>query len=214
MLNTLQRLGATLLTLTLIAAAPSCKSDDDETLSEAEIEATREILNGDMVVSAHATVNGVDKTLLESGAPAKFTFEPADGTTIRLWQENFQLGKMPFPISLGIDLTISPLLSLESGKFSESGWVRFHGRRGVIATNGQRPDSTVDTSQSGDGTTVTGYVNLKTNEIQFNISYAMMNVEVAVDRQAIDPSRVENYEAEKEQYEKDLEQYKKDNHLD
>ncbi len=200
-----------IITLTL----PACTTDDDDTLSQAQIDATRSILSGDIVVSAHATVNGVDKTLLDSGAPAKFSLSPADpSTTIHLYQNNFQLGKMPFPISLGIDLTISPLLSLESGMFSESGWVRFHGRRGVISITGQLPATTVDTTQSGDGTTITGYVNINTREIQFNISYAMMNVEVAVPRQTIDPTRADNYEDEVRQYEDDLNQYKKDHHLE
>lgn len=202
-----------ILTLALMTALPGCKTDDDETLSEAERQAAVNTLKGDVVLSAKATVNGVDKTLLPSGAPALFTFEERDGG-LTMWQRDFRVGNMPFPINFGVELTVGPLLSFEKGDFSESGWVRFHGKRGKLSIDGNAPSSAVDETASGDGSTVTGYVNANTREVVLQISYALMTVEVVAERQAIDPSRVTNYEAEKEQYERDLEEYKKEHGLD
>ena len=203
----------TLLAMALMTALPGCKTDDDETLSEAERQAAVNALKGDMVLSAKATVNGVDKTLLPSGAPALFSFEERDGG-LTMWQRDFRVGNMPFPINFGVELKLSPLLSFEKGDFSESGWVRFHGKRGNLSIDGNAPSSAVDETASGDGSTVTGYVNARTKEIVLQISYALMTVEVVAERQAIDPSRVTNYEAEKEQYVRDLEEYKKNHGLD
>lgn len=191
-----------------------CGDDDNETLSEVEIEQAKELLNGDIVVSAHVSVNNVDKTLLPGGAPSKFTVTHGDGDKLSLWQEDFQLGKMPFPIALGIDLTLGPVLSLEADDLKGEGWIRFYGKRGVISIDGKRPASTVDTNASGDGTTVTGYLNILTGEIQFQISYAMMVVELNAPRQELDPGRAANFEAEKAQYEKELEEYKKEHGLE
>ncbi len=193
----------------MILAQTACKDDADATLTQAERNEAAEVLSGDMVVSAKASIGGVDKTLLDGGAPCKFRFDKTGDGEMTLSQPDFQVGKMPFPLNFKIAVTLSPVLSLEKSDFPESGWVRFSGKRGVVSITGQMPDSAVDESAEGDGSTVTGFVNTKTREIQFQISYAMMTVEVNVPRQAIDPDRVANYEAEREQYEKDLEEYKK-----
>ena len=185
-----------------------CKSDDEATLSAAEIEAAQTTLNGDIVVSAHAWINGEDKTLLSSGAPIKLNFEKSDGDKMNVWMDAIQIGSMPFTVYFGIVIEFAPLNSWEKGELTDDGWVRFSGSHGNISY-GARPSSPVDTTTDGDGSTMAGYVNTKTNEIQFTTSFTAMNVEISADRQDIDPSRVENYEAEKEQYEKDLEEYKK-----
>ncbi len=185
-----------------------CKSDDDATLSAAEIEAAKTTLSGDMVVSAHAWINGEDKTLLSSGAPIKINFEESDGDKMNVWMNAIQIGSMPFTVYFGIVIEFAPLNSWEQSELTGEGWVRFSGSHGNI-NYGAKPSSPIDTTTEGDGSTMAGYVNTKTKEIQFTTSFTAMNVEISADRQDIDPSRVENYEAEKEQYEKDLEEYKK-----
>lgn len=212
--NTLLRWGVMLLAAMATTLFTSCETDDDEKLSDEEVEAALAILEGDLVVSSHVTVGGTDKTLLESGAPAKFTIERAGGNRFNMWQDGFQLGKMPFPIGVGISVELVPVLSLESDDLKGNGWVRFYGKRGTISTDGSRPESAVDTNASGDGTTITGYLNVSTKEIQFRISYAMMTVELSAPRQIVDPSRAENFEQEKEEYEAELEKYKKEHGLE
>ncbi len=185
-----------------------CESDDEATLSAAEIEAAQTTLNGDMVVSAHAWINGEDKTLLSSGAPIKLKFEKSDDDKMNVWMDAIQIGSMPFTVYFGIVIEFAPLNSWEKNELTGDGWVRFSGSHGNISY-GAMPSSPIDTTTKGDGSTMAGYVNTETKEIQFTTSFSAMNVEISADRQDIDPSRVENYEAEKEQYEKDLEEYKK-----
>lgn len=206
-----------LLALGLIAlttAFNGCKSDDDETLSKEQADKAMAALQGDMVVSAKAKVNGVDKTLLESGAPCKFSFTKSGDETMTVSQQDFKVGNMPFSICFKIEVSLTPIPSLEKSDFSGDGWVRLSGKRGRIGLNGQMPDTAVDTTiDKGDGSTLTGYVNAETGEIQMQVSYAMSNVSVDIPRQTIDPARVDNYEAEKEKYNSDLEEYKKSHGL-
>lgn len=199
-----------LLALLAIGAMTACKDDTDDVLEQAQKDAATALLNGEMVVSAHTSINGADKTLLDGGAPCKFKFEPDGDGQLKLSMEDFQIGKMPFALCFKIKLSLGPILSFEKNDFSESGWVRFSGKRGVISFGGPMPEKWEDDTVEGDGSTVTGYVNTETKEIQFELYYAAMNVVVSVKRQKIDPSRVANYETEKEEYEKALEEYKKE----
>lgn len=202
--------------LTLIACAAmaltsiSCDDDSENTLSDGQKEKAAALLEGDIVVSARTSVNGVDKTLLESGAPCKFNFERLGGGKLIMRQPDFQIGAMPFPINFAIEVELGQILSLEESDFAGDGWVRFSGKRGVIDISGKTPESAVDESATGDGSTVTGYVNTETQEIQMQISYAMMTVECNIARQKIDPSRVGNFDQEVEQYIQDLEKYKQE----
>lgn len=200
--------------LTLTAAIGGCKSDDDETLSKEQTDKAMATLQGDIVVSAKARVSGVDKTLLDGGAPCLFSFAKSGEETMIVSQEDFKVGNMPFSICFKIEVSLTPIPSLEKSDFSGDGWVRFSGKRGRIGLNGQMPDTAVDTTISkGDGSTLTGYVNTETREIQMQVGYAMSNVSVDIPRQAIDPARVGNYEAEKEKYNRDLDEYKKSHGL-
>lgn len=207
----------TLLTIGMLAIAAAfngCKSDDDTTLSREQTDKAIATLKGDMVVSAKAKVNGVDKTLLDGGAPCLFSFAQSGEETMIVSQEDFKVGNMPFSICFKIEVSLTPVPSLEKSDFSGDGWVRFSGRRGRIGLNGQMPDTAVDTTiGDGDGSTLTGYVNTETREIQMQVGYAMSNVSVDIPRQTIDPSRVGNYEAEKDKYNSDLEDYKKSHGL-
>lgn len=211
----MNRLGHTAWGLAAVAsvAAAGCETDDKATLTEAELEAARAALNGPMVVSAKTMVNGADKTLLPGGAPAKFEFVAGAGDRVTMWQDQLHIGNMPFSISLGIELRLSPVLSLEAADFPGEGWVRFSGRRGVVGYNVDRPAATVDTTTTGEGATVTGFVNTQTREVQFEIDYIAGTVSTVVERQTIDASRVAAYEEELRQYEEDLKQYKEEHGL-
>lgn len=201
--------------LTLIMGASGCKSDDDETLSEALTNKAMATLRGDMVVSAKARVNGVDKTLLDGGAPCKFNFTESGNGKMTVSQQGFKVGNMPFSICFKIEVSLTPVPSLEKSDFTGDGWARFSGTRGRIGLNGNMPGTAVDTTlTSGDGSTLTGYVNTETREIQMQVRYSMSNVTVDIPRQTIDPARVGNYEAEKEKYNSDLEEYKKTHGLE
>lgn len=110
-----------------------CKSDDEATLSAAEIEAAQTTLNGDIVVSAHAWINGEDKTLLSSGAPIKLNFEKSDGDKMNVWMDAIQIGSMPFTVYFGIVIEFAPLNSWEKGELTDEGWVKFSGSHGNIS---------------------------------------------------------------------------------
>ncbi len=56
----------------------SCSSDEEITDADANTELVQEAtnyLNGEIVLSTKARMNGVDKTLLPGGCPTKFKFE-------------------------------------------------------------------------------------------------------------------------------------------
>ena len=56
----------------------SCSSDEEITDADANTELVKEAinyLNGEIVLSTNATMNGVNKTLLPEGCPTKFKFE-------------------------------------------------------------------------------------------------------------------------------------------
>lgn len=60
------------------------------------------------------------------------------------------------------------------------------------------------------GSFIQGYYNVNTHQIQFVVSYNMMNVRSECFLQTIDKNRINNYAAEFEQYEKDLAEAKKE----
>lgn len=62
----------------MVFAFCSCSSDEEITNSDANSELVKEAtnyLNGEIVLSTNATMNGVNKTLLPEGCPTKFKFE-------------------------------------------------------------------------------------------------------------------------------------------
>ena len=62
----------------IVLGLTACSSDDNLKPKDPNakyVEAAKKILNGDIVLSTKATLNGVDKTLLPNGCPTKFGFE-------------------------------------------------------------------------------------------------------------------------------------------
>ena len=66
-----------LLVFSFFLLMASCSSDDNIEKKESPTEAidlARNFLTGDVVLSTHATLNGVNKTLLPTGCPTRFNF--------------------------------------------------------------------------------------------------------------------------------------------
>ena len=190
----------------------SCQSDDNlekKNASEDLVAMAHQYLNGDIILGTHATMNGVNKTLLPQGCPTKFNFHwsETDKNVLTIRLENFSVGQMPFSITYYCDVKIIQLNSWEKNEYKGEGWIKFVGEDGYLALGEGVPP------RSMKGSAVKGYYNVKTHEINFIVDYNMMNVRSECFLQTIDKARINNYEAEFKQYEADLAAYKKEHGL-
>lgn len=188
----------------------SCSSDEEITNSDANSELVKEAtnyLNGEIVLSTNATMNGVNKTLLPEGCPTKFKFEwsKTDAQTFTISLLDFTVGNMGMIINFKCDVKTMVLNSWEQKEYTGDGWIKFKGEDGSVWGT-----DTDGSASSAKGSSVQGYYNAKTREIQFIVNYNMMNVRSECFLQTIDKNRINNYAAEFEQYEKDLAAYKKE----
>ena len=188
----------------------SCSSDEEITNSDANSELVKEAtnyLNGEIVLSTNATMNGVNKTLLPEGCPTKFKFEwsKTDAQTFTISLLDFTVGNMVMIINFKCDVKTMVLNSWEQKEYTGDGWIKFKGEDGSVWGT-----DTDGSASSAKGSSVQGYYNAKTHEIQFIVNYNMMNVRSECFLQTIDKNRINNYAAEFEQYEKDLAAYKKE----
>lgn len=188
----------------------SCSSDEEITNSDANTELVKEAtdyLNGEIVLSTNATMNGVNKTLLPEGCPTKFKFEwsKTDAQTFTISLLDFTVGNMGMIINFKCDVKTMVLNSWEQKEYTGDGWIKFKGEDGSVWGT-----DTDGSASSAKGSSVQGYYNAKTHEIQFIVNYNMMNVRSECFLQTIDKNRINNYAAEFEQYEKDLAAYKKE----
>lgn len=188
----------------------SCSSDEEITNSDANSELVKEAtnyLNGEIVLSTNATMNGVNKTLLPEGCPTKFKFEwsKTDAQTFTISLLDFTVGNMGMIINFKCDVKTMVLNSWEQKEYTGDGWIKFKGKDGSVWGT-----DTDGSASSAKGSSVQGYYNAKTHEIQFIVNYNMMNVRSECFLQTIDKNRINNYAAEFEQYEKDLAAYKKE----
>ena len=188
----------------------SCSSDEEITNSDANSELVKEAtnyLNGEIVLSTNATMNGVNKTLLPEGCPTKFKFEwsKTDAQTFTISLLDFTVGNMGMIINFKCDVKTMVLNSWEQKEYTGDGWIKFKGEDGSVWGT-----DTDGSASSAKGSSVQGYYNAKTHEIQFIVNYIMMNVRSECFLQTIDKNRINNYAAEFEQYEKDLAAYKKE----
>lgn len=187
----------------------SCSSDEEITNSDANSELVKEAtnyLNGEIVLSTNATMNGVNKTLLPEGCPTKFKFEwsKTDAQTFTISLLDFTVGNMGMIINFKCDVKTMVLNSWEQKEYTGDGWIKFKGEDGSVWGT-----DTDGSASSAKGSSVQGYYNAKTHEIQFIVNYNMMNVRSECFLQTIDKNRINNYAAEFEQYEKDLAAYKR-----
>ena len=188
----------------------SCSSDEEITNSDANSELVKEAtnyLNGEIVLSTNATMNGVNKTLLPEGCPTKFKFEwsKTDAQTFTISLLDFTVGNMGMIINFKCDVKTMVLNSWEQKEYTGDGWIKFKGEDGSVWGT-----DTDGSASSAKGSSVQGYYNAKTHKIQFIVNYNMMNVRSECFLQTIDKNRINNYAAEFEQYEKDLAEAKKE----
>lgn len=196
------------LALLIFNVAISCSSDDSLTQDHPSSDLTetaKTILNGDMVLSTKAWMGNTDKTHLEGGCPTVFNFKWNDDGTMTLALNDFHVGSMPFNITFKCKNKFMKLNSWEREQYGNDGWIKFEGKDGVVNTT-----STDQDYKSGSGSTVQGYLNVKTHQIQFIVDYNMMTVTSQCPMQTIDKNRINNFAAEFEQYEKDLANWKKE----
>ena len=190
----------------------ACSSDDDsekKNPTEEYIKAARKLLNGNVVLHTKATMNGVDKTLLPKGCPTKFNFEWTSSDTLKLSLNGFTVGNMPFTIYFHCLCKCMELNSWEKDEYKGSGWIKFKGKDGQV-TGDPKDNSAVE---KGSGATVIGYLNVKTQEINFIVNYNMMNVRSECFLQTIDKNLIKHYEEDFKRYEEELAEYKKQHGL-
>lgn len=198
------------LLLFAVFAFCSCSSDEEITNSDANSELVKEAtnyLNGEIVLSTNATMNGVNKTLLPEGCPTKFKFEwsKTDAQTFTISLLDFTVGNMGMIINFKCDVKTMVLNSWEQKEYTGDGWIKFKGEDGSVWGT-----DTDGSASSAKGSSVQGYYNAKTHEIQFIVNYNMMNVRSECFKQTIDKSRLATFDADKAQYEADLAAYKKE----
>lgn len=189
----------------------SCSSDEEITNSDANSELVKEAtnyLNGEIVISTNATMNGVNKTLLPEGCPTKFKFEwsKTDAQTFTISLLDFTVGNMGMIINFKCDVKTMVLNSWEQKEYTGDGWIKFKGEDGSVWGT-----DTDGSASSAKGSSVQGYYNAKTHEIQFIVNYNMMNVRSECFKQTIDKSRLATFDADKKKYEADLKAYKEAN---
>lgn len=190
--------------------ATSCSSDEEITDADANTELVKEAtnyLNGEIVLRTNATMNGVNKTLLPEGCPTKFKFEwsKTDAQTFTISLLDFTVGNMGMIINFKCDVKTMVLNSWEQKEYTGDGWIKFKGEDGSVWGT-----DTDGSASSAKGSSVQGYYNAKSHEIQFIVNYNMMNVRSECFKQTIDKSRLATFDADKAKYEADLAAYKKE----
>ena len=188
----------------------SCSSDEEITDADANTELVKEAinyLNGEIVLSTNATMNGVNKTLLPEGCPTKFKFEwsKTDAQTFTISLLDFTVENMGMIINFKCDVKTMVLNSWEQKEYTGDGWIKFKGEDGSVWGT-----DTDGSASSAKGSSVQGYYNAKTHQIQFIVNYNMINVRSECFLQTIDKSRLATFVEDKAKYEEDLKAYKKE----
>lgn len=200
----------------------SCSSDDEITFGDANatlVKEARSYLTGNIVLNTKATMSGVDKTLLATGCPTKFNFQwsDSDEQTLNISLLNFTVGKMGMIINFKCDVKTMQLNSWEKDEYPGDGWLKFYGENGSCwGQNEDGSDFDGDGSAGSSvvkGSFVQGYYNAKTHQIEFVVSYNMMNVRSECFLQEIDKTRIDRFDEEFAQYEADLQKYKEEHGL-
>lgn len=188
----------------------SCSSDEEITQGNADntlVSEAKSYLKDEIILSTKATLSGVDKTLLPEGCPTKFKFDwsQTDDQTFTISLLDFTVGNMGMIISFKCDVKCMELNSWEKKEYTGDGWVKFKGVDGAVWGT-----DTDGSASSAKGSSVQGYYNAKTHQIQFIVNYNMMNVRSECFLQTIDKSRLATFVEDKAKYEEDLKAYKKE----
>ena len=202
-----------ILSFLCIFLTVSCSSDEELKRADADIKLVNEaksFLQGDIVLNTHATMGGVNKTLLPTGCPTKFNFTwsktAPQSFTISLL--NFTVGKMGMIINFNCEVKTMQLNSWEKNEYKGEGWIKFYGENGSVSgtDNEGVPSKAM-------GSTVKGYYNVMTHQINFIVNYNMMNVRSECFLQTIDKNRIKTYNEDFKKYEEDLKKYKEEHGL-
>lgn len=188
----------------------SCSSDEEITQGNADntlVSEAKSYLKDEIILSTKATLSGVDKTLLPEGCPTKFKFDwsQTDDQTFTISLLDFTVGNMGMIISFKCDVKCMELNSWEKKEYTGDGWIKFKGVDGSVWGT-----DTDGSASSAKGSSVQGYYNAKTHQIQFIVNYNMMNVRSECFLQTIDKSRLATFVEDKAKYEEDLKAYKKE----
>ena len=188
----------------------SCSSDEEITQGNADntlVSEAKSYLKDEIILSTKATLSGVDKTLLPEGCPTKFKFDwsQTDDQTFTISLLDFTVGNMVMIISFKCDVKCMELNSWEKKEYTGDGWIKFKGVDGSVWGT-----DTDGSASSAKGSSVQGYYNAKTHQIQFIVNYNMMNVRSECFLQTIDKSRLATFDEDKAKYEEDLKAYKKE----
>lgn len=207
-ISKIQLFSLALITL-MVMGLSACESDgnlDQKPAAVDDMTAARDILKGDIVLSTKATMNGIDKTRLPQGCPARFNFEWMSDNIMRLKLDAFSVGNMPLTVWFQCQCKFMQLNSWEKDEYKGEGWLKFKGENGVV-TYSEKDDGS---QRYGSGAGVQGYLNVKTKEVIFNIEFNVMNVRSETFLQTIDYTRINRFAEEFAQYERDLKKYKEE----
>lgn len=193
----------------MTATLSSCSADAElveKPIAETYLDEAKKILDGTIVLNATAMQGTVNKTLLDEGCPLRYYLKWNDDGTLNMQIREFCVGKMPLTIWFTIDVKFMQLNTWEKDEYTGDGWIKFHGTGGKTVYTAI--DDDYDDGDGGAGS-VTGFLNVKTRQIEFVTNFNVMNMSSDVFLQTVDPSRLSRYEEEFAQYERDLEEYKR-----
>ena len=191
----------------------SCTSDQEITQEDADqtlVTKAQDFLNGDIVLSTNATMNGWNKTLLPTGCPTKFNFKWTGDQSFDVKLLNFTVGNMGMIVNFRCNVKTMQLNSWEKKEYTGDGWIKFYGEDGYTWGQNEDGSGAGDEGAPTKGSFVQGYYNANTHQIQFIVNYNMMNVRSECFLQTIDKDRINNYDKEFAKYEADLKKYKEE----
>ena len=208
-----RRIPLLVLSFLWIFLTVSCSSDEELKRADADINLVNEaksFLQGDIILNTQAFMGNVDKTLLPTGCPTKFNFtwSNTDPQSFTISLLDFTVGKMGMIINFNCAVKTMQLNSWEKKEYTGDGWVKFKGVDGSVWGT-----DTDGSASSAKGSSVQGYYNAKTHQINFIVNYNMMNVRSECFLQTIDKNRIKTYEKDFKKYEEDLKKYKEEHGL-
>ena len=208
-----RRIPLLVLSFLWIFLTVSCSSDEELKRADADINLVNEaksFLQGDIILNTHAFMGNVNKTLLPTGCPTKFNFtwSNTDPQSFTISLLDFTVGKMGMIINFNCEVKTMQLNSWEKNEYKGEGWIKFYGENGSVSgtDNEGVPSKAM-------GSTVKGYYNVMSHQINFIVNYNMMNVRSECFLQTIDKNRIKTYDEDFKKYEEDLKKYKEEHGL-
>ena len=181
----------------------SCDKDgkgDEPKLSN--IELAKAHLNGEVVLSTTALMNGFNLTRLPEGCPVKYKLAwDKDELIVKI--VDFRFGSMPIPVNFGCRTKLVDVTADDKDAPKGDGWMKISGTDGCFAM----PGTEIGDYRKNSGATVKGYYNAKSREIELNIDFGLgkdFPIIAKCDRQVVDKNRLKNYDAEMKEFEKKI----------